>query len=416
MNPKVCIIGLGYIGLPTAVLAATKFEVYGYDINPDIIKIINSGKAHFYEPNLDELLKKNISEGRFVSGNAIEACDIYIICVPTPFISSGLQKKPDLSYVNEAIENISKVLKKGDLIILESTSPVGTTEGIRDKLSSLRTDLKLQKEKPDISIAYCPERVLPGKMLDELISNDRIIGGLGLECAKRAKAFYKKFVEGDCIETTSRMAEMVKLTENSCRDSQIAFANELSILADKMDIDIWELIYLANKHPRINILNPGPGVGGHCIAVDPWFLISEYPESTRFMYQARQINKYKEEWVVKKIQEKVKELISIKDCLTEENITIALYGLTYKPNVNDIRESPALNIAEKIASLHKGKVLGIDPNLQALRTNTKLQFLSIEAAKQKADIEVILVNHKQFNNIELNKNSLIDTTGSNSFR
>lgn len=416
MNPKVCIIGLGYIGLPTAVLAATKFEVYGFDIDPEIIKIINSGKAHFYEPNLDKLLKKNISEGRFVSGNVIEACDIYIICVPTPFTANGPHKKPDLSYVDVATESISSVLKKGDLIILESTSPVGTTESIRDKLSGLRNDLELYKEKPDVSIAYCPERVLPGKMLDELISNDRIIGGLNHECAKRATAFYKTFVEGDCIETTSRMAEMVKLTENSCRDSQIAFANELSILADKMEIDIWELIYLANKHPRINILNPGPGVGGHCIAVDPWFLISEYPESTRFLYQARKTNKFKEEWVVKKIQEKVKELISTKNCLKEENITIALYGLTYKPNVNDIRESPALNIAEKIASLHKGRVLGIDPNLKTLKTNTKLQFLSIKDAKQEADIEVILVNHEQFNNIEFKKNSLIDTTGSNSFR
>ena len=213
-----------------------------------------------------------------------------------------------------------------------------------------------------------------------------------------------------CLHTVYSYHKQLNLNLVFC------IANELSILADKMEIDIWELIYLANKHPRINILNPGPGVGGHCIAVDPWFLISEYPESTRFLYQARKTNKFKEEWVVKKIQEKVKELISTKNCLKEENITIALYGLTYKPNVNDIRESPALNIAEKIASLHKGRVLGIDPNLKTLKTNTKLQFLSIEDAKQEADIEVILVNHEQFNNIEFKKNSLIDTTGSNSFR
>ena len=304
---NVCIIGLGYIGLPTAVLISScGYSVLGVDKKKNIIDSLNNGVPHFYEPNLDQLCSSVVNNGLLRASSEIIESDVYIICVPTPFKNN---KQPDLSYVKNATEELSKYIKEGDLVILESTSPVGTTELIKEIINKERQDLDLNDNNSlDVNIAYCPERVMPGDILNELKKNDRIIGGISPLCSRRASEFYETFLMEDVLKQIHELL-MTKLTENACRDVEIAFANELSVICDEIDIDVWELINLANKHPRINILNPGPGVGGHCIAVDPWFIVSKSPENSKLIQKAREVNKSKENWVINKVKEKVDEYL-----------------------------------------------------------------------------------------------------------
>ena len=396
---KVSVIGLGYIGLPTAaVLAAKKTHVMGVDIREETVDTINRGAIHFQEPELDILVHAVVSEGYLRASTCPEPADAFIIAVPTPFQD---QHQPDLSYIKAASQSIAPVLKKGDLVILESTSPVGTTEQMANWLAIARPDLSFpqqQDEQSDIRIAYCPERVLPGHVLHELVYNDRIIGGMTPRCSALATHLYQIFVEGDCIKTNTRTAEMCKLTENSFRDVNLAFANELSVICDKQGINVWELIRLANHHPRVNILKPGPGVGGHCIAVDPWFIVSQTPEEARLIRTAREVNDGKPAWVVKKVQTAIARSLEIHPTKTIKDITIACLGLTFKADIDDCRESPALYITRRIAEMHPGHVIAVDPNLHRLpddmANNVELQTL--EQALEEADIVVKLVDHKQF--------------------
>jgi UDP-N-acetyl-D-mannosaminuronic acid dehydrogenase len=385
-------MGLGYIGLPTAALIASKgIDVLGVDINPEVVDTINKGKIHIVEPDLDGLVHKVVEGGFLKASTNPEEADVFLIAVPTPF-KEGYT--PDLKYVEAAIKMIIPFLKPENLVIIESTSPVGTTE----KMYQL-----ILREKPELEetiyIAYCPERVLPGKILYELEFNDRVIGGINEKSTKKAIEFYSKFVRGDLHPTNSKTAEMCKLVENAYRDVNIAFANELSLIADKSGINVWELIKLANKHPRVNILQPGVGVGGHCIAVDPWFLITQYPEESKLMKTAREVNLHKTEWVVEKIKYEAKKF--------EENYgrkpKIAVLGLTYKPDIDDLRESPALYIVKKL--IYGGyNVLPIEPNIDNF---VDFKIYSYEDAINKADIIAILVKHKQFQGLEIIKSKII---------
>ena len=339
---KVCIIGLGYIGLPTAALIANKgFKVHGVDIQESIIKKINKGKIHIIEPGLDKYVKNAVEIGNLKAASKPQKSDIFIITVPTPIKN----KKPDLSFVESAIKMIIPYLEKNNQIIIESTCPVGTTEYINEKILK---DTNLKDN--DIFLAYCPERVLPGNIFFELENNDRIIGGVNNKSTKKVVEFYNKFVKGKLLETDSKTAEMVKLTENSFRDINIAFANEISILCEENNVDVWELVDLANKHPRVNILEPGPGVGGHCIAVDPWFLVSSNNKSSKLIRTAREVNLNKEKWVINKI-------------LDSNNKTVTIYGITFKPDIDDIRESPSLNIANYLQKIKKLDVKIVEPNI-----------------------------------------------------
>jgi UDP-N-acetyl-D-mannosaminuronic acid dehydrogenase len=320
-----------------------------------------------------------------------------------------------LSYIKSAAEAIATVLKKGDLVILESTSPVGATEQMAEWLAEARGDLSFPQqawEAADVNVAHCPERVLPGHVVRELVENDRVIGGMTAKCSERAIELYKTFVEGDCVTTNARTAEMAKLTENSCRDVQIAFANELSIICDKLDIDVWELISLANRHPRINILQPGPGVGGHCIAVDPWFIVSKTPEQAQLIHTARKVNDAKPEWVINKVKIAIADFLQANPTKTAKDITIACYGLAFKPDIDDLRESPAMFITEKIAEMHSGLVVAIEPNIHHLPLILRgVELVSLEIASTRADIQLMLVDHKEFKEIEINTGILIDTKG-----
>lgn len=378
-------MGLGYIGLPTACLLANKgFKVVGVDIDDSHLNKINSGTAPIQEPYLDEHLSEAINKKNFKAISTIEAADIFIICVPTPFIKEDLIPKPDLSYLYKAADNLIPILKNGNTIILESTSPVGTTENLTSYISKKRSDLR------NLKIGYCPERVLPGNIFHELIHNDRIIGGIDVSSTKNISNFYKSFVEGEVIETNSRTAEMCKLSENSFRDTNIAFANSLSILCDEKEIDVWELISLANKHPRVNILNPGPGVGGHCIAVDPWFLVSDALNGTDLIHQSRKVNDSKPKWVHNKIINSV-ESMSLKE---KSKPIIGCFGLTFKPDIDDIRESPAIKIYEQLKK-EGYKVKAIDPNLS--KNNLRnIDLISMDQAFTEIDIFVILVKHREF--------------------
>lgn len=414
---KVSVVGLGYIGLPTAaILASRKISVVGVDINKDVVDIINKGKIHIVEPELDIIVHAAVTEGYLHATTIPEPADAFLIAVSTPF-SEGY--KPDLSYIKAASELIAPVLKKGDLIILESTSPVGTTEEMAGWFEAARPDLTFPKshgEYSDIRIAYCPERVLPGHILRELIQNDRVVGGITHKCSEMAVKLYETFVEGECILTNSRTAEMCKLTENSFRDVNIAFANELSIICDELDINVWELIRLANRHPRVNILRPGAGVGGHCIAVDPWFIVNSVPELTKLISSARYVNDNKPEWVINQVNLAVTDYLQNNQGKALKDITIACFGLTFKADIDDLRESPALEITTKIAFKHPGHVVVVEPNISKVPSDLakNVEAYTIDMALAEADILVFLVEHKEFKKIDRNiifTHKVIDVPG-----
>ena len=408
----ICVIGLGYIGLPTAAtFSAHGVKVTGVDVNPHAVDMINQGKVHIVEPDLDALVRDVVAQKKLSAQLQPCEADVYIVAVPTPFKENH---EPDLKYIEEAAKAIAPYLSQDNLVILESTSPVGATEQMAAWLSEARPDLTFPQqagEQADILIAHCPERVLPGKVLQELISNDRIVGGMTPRCSQASIDLYKVFVKGDCIETNARTAEMCKLTENSFRDVNIAFANELSIICDKLDINVWELIKLANRHPRVNILQPGPGVGGHCIAVDPWFIVSKTPEQARLIRTAREVNDAKPEWVIDQVKIKIAEFLQANPEKTIKDVTVACYGLAFKPDIDDLRESPALEITKKLAE--QGiNILAIEPNIKTLpqKLPNNVQLTDIEAGLE-ADIYVVLVKHKQFKNLCLNIKKVIDMCG-----
>lgn len=396
---KVSVIGLGYIGLPTAaVLASKRIHVVGVDINQTIVEHINKGMTHIVEPELDIVVRASVTEGYLRATTTPEASDAFLIAVPTP---CNEDHQPDLSYLKSACETIAPVLRPGDLVILESTSPVGTTEMMSEWLAEIRSDLSFPHtygENSDIRLAYCPERVLPGHVLRELIQNDRVIGGLTSKCSMLAASLYQVFVEGECIITNSRTAEMCKLTENSFRDVNIAFANELSMICDNLNINVWDLIQLTNRHPRVKILQPGPGVGGHCIAVDPWFIVSSNPEKSKLIRTAREVNDSKPEWVIDKVKIAIAEVLSANPNKRASDLTIACFGLAFKADIDDLRESPALQIVKYITEIHAGFTIVIEPFINELPSclNGRVELGSMESAFEEADVLVMLVNHKAF--------------------
>tara|TARA_R110000751_G_scaffold68236_2_gene138893 strand:+ start:2767 stop:4041 length:1275 start_codon:yes stop_codon:yes gene_type:complete len=417
----ISVVGLGYIGLPTAAMfASRKIKVIGVDVNQHAVDTINRGEIHIVEPDLDMIVHTAVTEGYLKATTAPEPADAFLIAVPTPFKNNDSEiPEPDLSYIKKASEAIAPVLKKGDLVILESTSPVGATEQMAVWLAAARPDLTFPGPESsytdtniDVNVAHCPERVLPGHVVRELVENDRVIGGITAKCSARSVELYKTFVQGECVITNARTAEMAKLTENSCRDVQIAFANELSIICDRLDINVWELISLANRHPRINILQPGPGVGGHCIAVDPWFIVSKTPEEAQLIHTARKVNDAKPQWVINKVKLAIADFLQANPSKTAKDITIACYGLAFKPDIDDLRESPALNITKQIAKLHSGIVLAVEPNIIELPSMMeKLQLSTFDDAKEGADIHLLLVDHKEFKNNIIKSDCLIDTKG-----
>lgn len=366
MFETISMIGLGYIGLPTATLfASCKKKVFGVDINQHAVDTINQGRIHIVEPELDMLVHAAVHEGFLRATTKSEPADAFLIAVPTPFTDGH---KPDLSYIEAAAKAIAPVLAKGNLVILESTSPVGTTEKLADWLAAARPDFSFPQhagEEADIQIAYCPERVLPGRVVHELVANDRVIGGMTAKASEMAASLYKTFVEGECVITNARTAEMCKLTENSFRDVNIAFANELSMICDKLGIDVWELICLANRHPRVNILQPGAGVGGHCIAMDPWFIVDTTPEEARIIRMARKVNDHKPEWVLEKVKAAIADCLAQKPGSTMADIKVACLGLAFKPDIDDLRESPAVEISQNISKLGC-QVLAVEPNIATL--------------------------------------------------
>lgn len=381
---KACFIGLGYIGLPTAIIAAKSgIEVIGVDTNPTIVKETNAGRLHIVEPNLEDLLKEVVDSGNLKAYQTPQIADAYLIVVPTPF--KNINHEPDTSFVEKATKDILPLLKEGDLYIIESTSPIGTTENMADLIFANRPELKGK-----ISIAYCPERVLPGNIIHELVNNDRVIGGLDDASTEKAKEFYRYFVKGQLHSTNCRTAEMCKLTENASRDVQIAFANELSLICDRAGINVWELIELANKHPRVNILQPGCGVGGHCIAVDPYFISSKFPAEARIINLARDVNNQKAMWCAEKIRRKMVEF----ELERHTAPVVAMMGLAFKPNIDDLRESPAKLITSKVLqSCNNGNVMVVEPNISE---HSVFKLTDYKKAYEKADIVVFLVNHKEF--------------------
>lgn len=411
----ISVIGLGYIGLPTAAVFASKGKkVVGVDINARAVETINRGAIHIVEPDLDQVVHAAVTRGDLRATTQPEAADAFLIAVPTPFKD---EHQPDLRFVKAAAESIAPVLKKGDLVILESTSPVGSTEQMADWLAAARPDLRFPQhgDTPDIFVAYCPERVLPGQVMVELINNDRVIGGMTPACSARASELYRLFLKGECVETNARTAEMCKLTENSFRDVNIAFANELSLICADQGINVWELIALANRHPRVNILQPGPGVGGHCIAVDPWFIVAQNPELARLIRTAREVNDAKPQWVLDQVK------TALADCLTQtgkraSDITIACFGLAFKPNIDDLRESPAVGVAQKIAEWHSGTTWVVEPHIEQLADALadKAVLVSAGQALEQADILVMLVDHHAFRAIDgasVQQNWIVDTKG-----
>lgn len=407
---KISVIGLGYIGLPTAAMFASyEKKVIGVDVNQLAVDTINRGEIHIVEPDLDKIVYTAVSKGFLKAVTVPEKADAFLIAVPTPFKNNHSSiPEPDLSYIKKACEAIAPVLEKGNLVVLESTSPVGATEQMAEWLALARTDLTFPVkagESADISIAHCPERVLPGHVVRELVENDRVIGGITAKCSARAVELYHTFVKGDCVITNARTAEMAKLTENSCRDVQIAFANELSVICDKLDIDVWELIKLANRHPRINILQPGPGVGGHCIAVDPWFIVSKTPDEAKLISTARQVNDAKPQWVIDKVKVAISDFLQANPSKTAKDVVIACYGLAFKPDIDDLRESPALTITQKIKSFHIGTVKAVEPNIDSTHVDS-IECTNINDAVEYADIHVVLVKHKEFYNLKNNEYTL----------
>lgn len=405
----ISIIGMGYIGLPTAaVFASRKVKVIGVDINQIAVDTINRGEIHIVEPDLDMVVHAAVTEGYLRATTSPEPAEAFLIAVPTPFIDSPAEyHRPDMSYIEAASKSIAPVLKKGDLVILESTSPVGATEQMASWLADARPDLSFPQthgENSDIRVAHCPERVLPGQVLRELVQNDRVIGGMTRKCADAAVSLYKTFVQGECIITNARTAEMCKLTENSFRDVNIAFANELSIICDKLDIDVWELISLANRHPRVNVLQPGPGVGGHCIAVDPWFIVSAAPNEAKLIRSAREVNDGKPTWVLEKVKLAIAEHLTKYSEKAIVDVCVVCLGLAFKPDIDDLRESPAAAIALQIANQHPGPVFAVEPNIDRLpvRWDTTLELTQLDRGLEIADILVILVDHKSFKSIDPN--------------
>lgn len=386
-------MGLGYIGLPSAaVVASNGVRVHGFDVNPRVVETINHGRIHIVEPGLEELVRDSVSQGLLeASGTPCEA-DVHLIVVPTPF--KGVHE-PDISFVESATRMVIPLLKDGDTYIIESTSPVGTTEKMASLIFRERPELK-----GSLFIAYCPERVLPGNVLHELVHNDRVIGGIDEASTEKAKEFYRLFVSGELYGTNARTAEMCKLTENSSRDVQIAFANELSLICDKAGINVWELISLANRHPRVNILQPGAGVGGHCIAVDPWFIVSDYPQESRLINAARGINNYKAFWCVEKIRN---TMLSF-EIKHGRKPLVALMGLAFKPNIDDLRESPAKYIAQKVMQSESDNFLVVEPNI---KSNAIIKLSAFDDAYHCADIVVFLVAHREFMNLSYREDAVI---------
>lgn len=398
---RISVIGLGYIGLPTAaVFASRKIEVVGVDVNQHAVDTINRGEVHIVEPDLDMVVRAVVSGGYLRATTVPEPAEGFLIAVPTPF--KGDNHDPDLSYIKAAALAIAPVLEAGNLVILESTSPVGATEAMADWLAEARPDLSFPQkagESSDIRVAHCPERVLPGKVMQELITNDRVIGGMTPSCSAQAAALYKTFVTGDCVLASSpRVAEMAKLTENSFRDVNIAFANELSLICDELCMDVWELIRLANLHPRVNILQPGPGVGGHCIAVDPWFIVSSAPDQARLIRTAREVNDGKPDWVIEQVQAAIADSLIQNMERTPSDITIACFGVTFKADIDDLRESPSLAIVEKLVRDSKCNVVVVEPNIESLPEVLQgAEFIhSIRDASQRCDIALLLVGHREF--------------------
>lgn len=408
-KPEVCVVGLGYIGLPTAaIVARAGCRVRGVDLSQAVVDTINRGEIHIEEIDLDGLVHGVVARGLLSASTVMAPADVFIIAVPTPF---DKDHAPDISHVLAATEAVARVLKCGDTVILESTSPVGTTEALRDLIARLRPDLRcpgLSCETPDISIAYCPERVLPGRILEELANNDRSIGGITPRCARKALAFYKRFVRGACVTTDARSAEMTKLVENAYRDVNIAFANELSIVADRMGLDVWEVIRLANRHPRVNILQPGPGVGGHCIAVDPWFIVHGAPEETPLIRTARGVN-----------DGKIRHVIARAEALIEAHpeARVACLGLAFKANIDDFRESPARLIAATLARRFGSRIRVVEPYASELPrefSGTKAALIDIDTALEESKILIVLVDHDAFKAVPLAERSgklVYDTRG-----
>ena len=389
-------MGLGYIGLPTASFLGTKgYQVHGVDISPDVVETINRGDVHITEPELDVLVKSAVQSGNLTAALEPAEADIFVIAVPTPLNGSNA---PEMSAVTKATETISPYLKPGNIVILESTSPVGTTDRlVAGKLRELG-----HKVGEDIHIAHCPERVLPGRILAELVGNDRIVGGIDDTSTTKAADFYREFVAGEVLETTAATAELAKLSENTFRDVNIALANELSMICDDMDVDVWDLISLANRHPRVSILSPGPGVGGHCIAVDPWFIVAAAPEQARLIRTAREVNIAKPEWVVAKVKARAEKF---------KRPTIACLGLAYKADIDDLRESPALDVVEKLREADLGELLISEPYV---KSHPVYDLVDWQEAVQRADIVVVLVDHRQFKGLkpkDLQERVLIDTRG-----
>ena len=394
-NLKICVVGLGYIGLPTAaVLGSRGYKIHGVEINPKAVETINSGKAHIVEPDLDILVRAAVTTGNLKAYTEPAEADIFMICVPTPLTDKN---EPELSYVRSATKSIVPFLKEGDLIILESTSPPGTTEMIEGIVLD-----NSSFQKGDVYFAHAPERVLPGKILREVVENDRIIGGIDDASTEKAAGFYSSFVTGKLLKTHCRTAETAKLVENAFRDTNIAFANELSLFSEKMNLDVWELIRLANHHPRVNILSPGPGVGGHCIAVDPWFLVNCAPEQTRLIRTAREVNEAKPNWVVERVVSKAQKF---------KEPTIACLGLAYKPDIDDLRESPAVEIVKALQEKAVGDLKIVEPNLES---HDQFDLVTLDEAISAADIVLILVGHTPFQSIapsKLAEKIIVDTCG-----
>lgn len=397
---KIIVMGLGYIGLPTASMLATKgHQVLGVDVNQKAVEIINSGRIHIVEPDLDVLVRSAVNSGNLRAATTPEEGDTFILAVPTPFKEvDGNPKAPDLSYVEAATRAIAPFLREDNLVILESTSPVGTTEVVEAIIAEMRPDLVGK-----VHAAHCPERVLPGHILRELVDNDRIIGGSTKAAVAKAKALYKTFCNGAILETDSRTAELSKLVENSFRDVNIAFANELSLICDRLGINVWETIALANRHPRVNILQPGPGVGGHCIAVDPWFIVSSAPEESRLIRTAREVNDNKPQWVIEKVRAKAERFRAP---------VIGCLGITFKANIDDLRESPSMDIVQHLMSAEIGRVMVCDPNVTKEKVPFELHDLK-DLLKQ-ADILLLLVDHHEFADIDpqvIRDKVVIDTRG-----
>jgi UDP-N-acetyl-D-mannosaminuronic acid dehydrogenase len=389
---KAVFMGLGYIGLPTAAVAASKgIQVVGVDVNPDVVNTINRGEIHIIEPDLDIVVKQVVEKGFLKAALKPEEADAFFIVVPTPFKQN---KRADISYVESATRMVIPFLREGNLFVIESTSPVMTTEKMAEVIFKERPEL-IGK----IFIAYCPERVLPGNVLYELENNDRVIGGINVESSNKAAEFYAHFVNGQLHKTNARTAEMCKLTENASRDAQIAFANELSMICDTAGINVWELIQLANKHPRVNILQPGCGVGGHCIAVDPWFIVSDFPEQANIIKRARETNDYKADWCSNRVIEACQEFTNS----TSREPVVACMGLAFKPNIDDLRESPAKYIASRIISESRADILVVEPNVVSHKS---FNLTNYTEAYKKADIVVWLVNHKEFLSMPIDKNKI----------